>query len=206
MARHPVLLVHGIDDTAALFRSMKPFLEDGGLSVHSLNLVPNNGKVGLKELAKQLDQHARANFTPDQAIDIVGFSMGGLVSRYYIQRLDGIQRVRKFVTIATPHRGTWTGFLRANPGARDMRPGSAFLRDLNRDVEMLDGISCTSIWTPLNLMIVPANSSRLPAGRSISVRTPAHPLMVRDPQVLRLVFEILSNDQEAGLGRGATSR
>jgi triacylglycerol lipase len=74
--------------------------------------------------------------------------MGGLVSRYYLQRLGGIHRVRKFVTIATPHRGTWTGFLRANPGARDMRPGSAFLRDLNRDVEMLDGISFTSIWSP----------------------------------------------------------
>ena len=206
MARHPVLLVHGIDDTAALFRRMKPYLENSGLSVHTLNLVPNNGKVGLTELAKQLDQYVRANFTAEQAIDIVGFSMGGLVSRYYIQRLGGIQRVRKFVTIATPHRGTWTGFLRSNPGARDMRPGSAFLQDLNRDVEMLDGISFTSIWSPLDLMIVPANSSRVPAGRSISVRTPAHPLMVRDPQVLRLVLGILSDASEAGFACGATSR
>ncbi|HEV8037583.1 MAG TPA: hypothetical protein VGP62_01885 [Bryobacteraceae bacterium] len=30
MARHPVLLVHGIDDTAALFRSVKPYLEGNG--------------------------------------------------------------------------------------------------------------------------------------------------------------------------------
>jgi triacylglycerol lipase len=198
MARNPVLLVHGIDDTVALFRRMKPYLERGGLSVQALNLVPNNGKVGLIELARQLDQHVRANFTTDQAFDLVGFSMGGLVSRYYIQRLGGIHRVRKFVTIATPHRGTWTAFLRGNPGARDMRPGSRFLQDLNRDVEMLDGISFTSIWTPFDLMILPANSSRLPAGRFVTVRTLAHPLMVRDPQVLRLILGILSDDSQVG--------
>ena len=206
MARHPVLLVHGIDDTAALFRRMKPYLENGGLPVHTPNLVPNNGNVGLTELAKQLDQYVRSDFTTEQAINIVGFSMGGLVSRYYIQRLGGIHRVRKFVTIGTPHRGTWTGFLRANPGARDMRPTSAFLRDLNRDVEMLDAISFSSIWSPLDLMIVPANSSRVPSGRSISVWTPAHPLMVSDPQVLRLVLGILNSDSEAGLACRATSR
>src|SRR5271165_739213 len=59
MARNPVLLVHGIDDTAAVFRRMQPYLEGGGLPVHGLNLVPNNGKVGLTELARQLDQHVR---------------------------------------------------------------------------------------------------------------------------------------------------
>ncbi len=191
MAPNPVLLVHGINDTVALFRRMKPYLERGGLPVHALNLVPNNGNAGLIELARQLEAHIAAQFAADQAIDIVGFSMGGLVSRYYIQRLGGIHRVRKFVTIGTPHRGTWTAFLRANPGVRDMRPGSSFLRDLNRDAEMLDGISFTSVWTPFDLMIVPAASSRLPAGRSVSVRTLAHPLLVRDPRVLRLVLGML---------------
>lgn len=193
MAPKPVLLVHGIGDTVALFHRMKPYLERGGLPVHALNLVPNNGNAGLIELARQLEAHIAAQFAADQAIDIVGFSMGGLVSRYYIQRLGGIHRVRKFVTIGTPHRGTWTAFLRANPGVRDMRPGSRFLRDLNRDVEMLDGISFTSVWTPFDLMIVPATSSRVTAGRTISVRTLAHPLLVRDPEVLRLVQRILAS-------------
>ncbi len=118
-------------------------------------------------------------------------------SRYYIQRLGGIQRVRNFVTIAAPHRGTWTAFL-AKPAARNMRPGSSFLRDLNRDVEMLNSISFTSIWTPFDLMIVPASSARVHAGRSICVRTLVHPLLVHDPQVLRLVLKILRDESEAG--------
>jgi triacylglycerol lipase len=173
---------------------MKAYLERGGLSVHGLNLVPNDGEAALAELAQQLGNHIQTTFMTGDAIDLIGFSMGGLVSRYYVQRLGGTHRVRKFVTIGTPHRGTWTAFLRANAGARNMRPGSTFLQDLNRDVEMLDGVSFASIWTPLDLMIVPANSSRVPVGRSIQVRTLAHPLLVRDPQVLHLVLSILTDD------------
>ena len=65
---------------------------------------------------------------------------------------------------------------------------------------MLDDISFTSIWTPLDLMIVPANSSRVPGGRSIRVWTPDHPLLVRDQQVLRLVLSILSEDRPLARG------
>lgn len=191
MAR-PVLLVHGIWDTGTRFRWMMPHLERGGFKVHSLNLVPNDGRAELSELARQLDGYVRATFAAGESIDLVAFSMGGLVSRYYIQRLGGIQRVRKFVTIGTPHRGTWTAFLLGNAGARNMRPKSTFLEDLNRDIELLEGVSFVSIWTPLDLMILPADSSQVPVGRSIPVRTLAHPLLVRDRRVLQLLVGILS--------------
>lgn len=192
----PVVLVHGINDSAAQFRPMARHLEGNGLPVHCLNLIPNNGDAGLDQLAHQLASYVQTNFADDQAIDLVGFSMGGLVSRYYVQRLGCIRRVQRFITIASPHRGTWTAFLRANPGARQMRPGSPFLRDLNRDVAMLDRISFASIWTPLDLMIVPATSSILPVGRSIRVTVPAHPLMVRDPRVLRMVLQLLVDGRQ----------
>lgn len=194
MSRNPVVLVHGIYNSGSLFRRMKLQLERDGLSVHCLSLIPSNGSVALAELAQQVDLYIRENFEADQAIDIVGFSMGGLVSRYYIQRLGGLQRVHRFVTIGTPHRGTWTAFLLGHPGVRNMRPRSIFLEDLNRDIEVLTKISFTSIWTPFDLMILPAKSSLVPVGRSIRVRTPVHRLLVYDRKVLKLVLRILRDD------------
>lgn len=76
-----------------------------------------------------------------------------------------------------------------------MRPGSVFLEDLNRDIEILENVSFTSIWTPFDLMIVPANSSLISVGRSIRVRTLIHPLLVVDPQVLKLVLVILRDNR-----------
>ena len=156
------------------------------------HLVPRNGDAGLDHLAGQLAAWIEANFDAGESIDVVGFSMGGLVARYYIQRLGGIERVRRFITVSSPHKGTWTAFLRHNRGARQMRPGSDFLQDLNRDAATLSRIEFTTIWTPFDLMIVPADSSELGVGRSIRIHVAAHPLMVRDRRVLDLVHHLLS--------------
>ena len=192
MSANPILLIHGIDDTEALFSRMRPYLESHGRATHCPNLTPNNGASGLEDLAFQVLSYVNSNFDQETAIDVVGFSMGGLVARYYLQRLNGVDRVRRLVTISSPHRGTQTALLRRNKGARQMRRGSDFLRDLNRDVHTLDRLAFTTIWTPFDLMIFPANSSVLPAGRAIRVNVAAHPLMVRDRHVLRLVLDALS--------------
>jgi len=186
--RNPVLLIHGIDDTSALFAIMAPYLKARGWEPHGIDLTPNDGTYGLDVLAQQVAAYVDRTFTPDQPFDLVGFSMGGIISRYYLQRLGGIQRVQRFVTIASPHQGTWTAYLRWNSGASQMRPECPFLADLNQDVaEMLGTIHFTSIWTPLDAMIMPARSSQLPVGRDVVVPVAAHPWMVSDPRVLREV-------------------
>ena len=171
---------------------MGPRLQRAGLQTHAMNLVPRNGDAGLDHLAGQLAAWIEAHFAAGQSIDLVGFSMGGLVARYYVQRLGGIERVRRFITMSSPHKGTWTAFLRQNRGARQMRPGSAFLQDLNRDAATLCRIEFTTIRTPFDLMIVPADSSELGVGRSIRINVAAHPLMVRDRRVLDLVHRLLT--------------
>ena len=72
-----------------------------------------------------------------------------------------------------------------------MRPGSDFLRDLNHDKAVLNQIRFTSIWTPLDLMILPPSSSHLGIGREIKLWIIAHPLMVWDPRGIRTVAEEL---------------
>jgi triacylglycerol lipase len=187
--RKPVLLVHGYLDTSKIFRHMRAFLEEEGREVHCVNLVPNNGSIGLDDLARQVAAYAAGI---EASFDLIGFSMGGMVSRYYVQRLGGAKRVRRFITISSPHRGTYIAFARQSVGVRQMRPGSTFLRDLDRDCESLQSLDFTSIWTPFDLMIVPANSSVIGAARCVRVNVALHPLMVSDRRVLRLVGNLLS--------------
>jgi triacylglycerol esterase/lipase EstA (alpha/beta hydrolase family) len=41
---NPVLLVHGINDTAAVFHKMAPYLTQRGWTVYDISLLPNTGK------------------------------------------------------------------------------------------------------------------------------------------------------------------
>ena len=185
--QNPVVLVHGIKDDARRMEPMARHLRSGGRVAHTISLKPNWGEVGIDELAGQLDRFIGEKISSAQKIDLVGFSMGGLVCRYYLQRMNGLHRIDHFVTLSSPHHGTVMAWLAWNKGGTQMRPGSAFLRDLNRDLDTLDRVKFTSIWTPLDLMIVPARSSRTGIGREIKIWMPAHPLMVLHPKCIRAV-------------------
>jgi triacylglycerol lipase len=190
--RNPVLLVHGITDTEAVFDEMAVFLGKHGLPVYSLDLVPNNGEVGLDVLAQQLANYIARNFAPEQTLDVVGFSMGGIVSRYYIQRLGGINRVQRFITISSPHHGTVVAYASHNLGCLQMRPNSEFLKDLNADVMMLEQLNFTSIWTNYDLMIIPANSSKMPVGKEVILPVALHSWMLTDSRCIASVAAALA--------------
>lgn len=189
--RNPVILIHGIWDTKTIFDKMSARLTQLGWCVHSLNLTPNDGTLGLDSLAKQLAEYISETFDPEQAIDIVGYSMGGIVSRYYVQRLGGINRVQRFITISSPHKGTLTAYSLPLPGYLDMRPDSGLLRDLNQDVTVLKRINFTSMWTPFDIMIVPSNSSQMPVGKEVKLNVMLHRQMVTDAQSINALVEEL---------------
>jgi triacylglycerol lipase len=117
--------------------------------------------------------------------------MGGIVSRYYIQRLGGIKLIQRFITISSPHHGTIAAYASKRPGCVQMRPDSLFLHDLNSDALMLKDINFTSIWTPYDLIILPANSSQMPFGNEVIIPSMLHPWMLRDIRSLKAVEEAL---------------
>jgi triacylglycerol lipase len=195
---NPVLLIHGFQDNARKMQAMARALRRDGWTVLTPTLSPSGCQVGNEVLAQQLSDFIEANVPHDTRCDLVGFSMGGIVCRYYLQRLGGITRVDRFVAISAPEHGTWwaricPAELLRLPGVAQLRPDSAFLRDLNGDAQVLDRVRFTTMWTPLDLMVLPAASSRMRVGSETKVWVPLHPLMVWLPSCHRAVAAALSN-------------
>jgi triacylglycerol lipase len=190
--RNPILLVHGLMDTSHKMRKIANHLRGLGWQVFDINLTANNGDTKLEVLAQQVADLIDRTFEPHQSIDLLGFSMGGLVTRYYIQRLGGIDRVQRFISISAPHRGTIAAQFSIRPGCIQMRSDHHFIKDLNSDVSTLNRLNFTSLWTPFDLIILPPSSSQLGIGIEISIPVIAHPLMVFDRRVLTAIADALS--------------
>jgi triacylglycerol lipase len=188
---NPIVLVHGMWDTKAIFDKLQPFLESRGLEVHSFDMVPSNGAATLEVLAEQMAGFIQETLGADRPIDILGFSMGGIVSRYYLQRLGGLDRTQRFVTVSSPHNGTMVAEFGFLPGSKQMRVGSLFLQDLNRDIDRLTKLQITSIWTPFDAVIVPAASSQLAMADNQTVPVVWHKLMMFDRRSLALIAAAL---------------
>jgi triacylglycerol esterase/lipase EstA (alpha/beta hydrolase family) len=190
----PVLLVHGIWDTGQKLAPMARALEAAGVPrAHALTLSKNDGSAPISALAEEVAAAARAL---GPRVDLVGFSMGALVSRYAVQRLGLRAHVRRFVSIAGPHAGTrMAGFLPWMAGVRDMRVGSALLAGLAADPDPWGEVEVHVLYTPYDLMIVPATSARLPSTKSETKMPIAmHRWLVTDPRALAHVAAILTAD------------
>ncbi len=190
--RNPVVLVHGIWNTAGIFSVLQRYLEGAGWQVYALSMTPNNGDAPISVLAEQVAAFVADRLGTEQPFDLVGFSMGGLVSRYYLQRLGGLARVKRFVSVSTPHQGTALALFSQRLGVSQMRPGSPFLKSLNQDIQALDAIRFFSLWTPFDLLILPPWSSDTGLGQIKMLPVSAHNRMIRDEAGLRAIAQALA--------------
>ena len=167
-----VVMVHGIFEDGKAFDSLKRRLENHGIQCFVPQLKPADGRGGLDKLAAGLKVDIDKEFGEEEKFALVAFSMGGLVSRYYLQNLGGAERCEEFITVSTPHHGTKAAYTYPTKGAFQMRPGSDFIRDLEETEANLGDIPITSYRTPMDLIILPTNSSVSGAENRATPRRP----------------------------------
>lgn len=192
--KRSVVLIHGIDDTAHCLRFLSQFLRAQGFETYEFEYSPSNGSFPLEDLAEQLESYIQKKGLI--RFDVVGFSMGGIIARYYIQKMEGYKYVQQLITLSSPHYGTWLAYLRRGIGVRQLRPKSSFLQKINDDLHHLHAIKFTSVYTPFDLAIVPSNSSRMALAHNISLPVLFHPWMLRDLKVLKIVAKILKSERK----------
>ena len=187
-----LVLVHGILDTGSKFDAMRRFLEPKGVECFTPSLTPSDGRCGLDKLAEQLAEKIDQRFGSDAPFALLGFSMGGMVSRWYLQELGGYERVQRFFVVSSPLRGSAWSYLYPGVGAAQMRPGSAFLDALKQSEAVLDGMPIHSYWTPFDLVIIPPDSSVWERAENTRILAACHPCMLHSRQLKEDVYAKLS--------------
>jgi pimeloyl-ACP methyl ester carboxylesterase len=152
-----VVLVHGLDCNRSNWYAMADLLASNGYQV-AYFCYPSDGPIA--DSAALFAKHMRAvrETYPDMPLDIVAHSMGGLVARAYVEGDDYAGNVKHLILLGTPNMGSrwaeyrialeWQEHLnlrRHDPhwsptwmitdglgeAGHDLKPTSAFLRDLN---------------------------------------------------------------------------
>jgi len=191
--RNPVLLVHGYMDTPLTpwWNIVEKRLSNAGYeseSIKRLNLsgskIPGKTIHSPRLYAKNLKNFVDSEFS-GMKFDIIGHSMGGLVSRWFIEKLNGFENVNKLITIGTPHYGTEITKLGSfTPGGRDMIPGSDFLEELNSG-DLAEGVEYYSVWSKGDYAILPSYRAKLEGAKNINPGFYPHVMLVWSGDVFR---------------------
>ncbi len=193
-----LVMVHGIWDRGSVYRRMDHFLTERGHQCFRPDLIPANGAHGLRDLAEKLKQYIDTHIAAEESIGLIGFSMGSLVAREYLQHLGGATRSSHFFTLSGPHQGTLMAHLWMGKAARDMRFRSKFLQKLNHDIRSLEHMEVHSYRTPFDLLIMPSKSSHLKWANNHTVTALFHHRMLTQEKIFAHIADVLQHTEARG--------
>jgi len=157
----PIILLHGLVDNGSIFVGLRRTLRRRGFGrVITFNYSPFTSD--LRSVAGDLGTlvERTCEETGYERVHVIGHSLGGLIARYYVQKLGGDDRVHTLCTLGTPHRGTFAANLLPQRVVRQLRPSSELIEELDQPVSGLR-TRFVAFWSDLDQLIVPKASARI---------------------------------------------
>ena len=148
----------------------------------------NSGQTSLEVEGRALRKELRKT---DGPINLVGYSMGGIVIREAQRTLD--RPIRRAVFLHSPHYGTYLSYLFPHlPACREMRPSCPFLERLN---SALWDVPTLATWCAWDAVIVPGIFAKWKKATShFQSRVPAHAWPVFSPGLHNKVVRFLGSE------------
>ncbi len=181
-----MLFVHGFFSNAGFWVVFKRYLLSQGLrALYTVNLEPEFASIDdfAQQLAARVERVCAMRNQPQ--LVLVGHSMGGLVCRAYVDKFGG-GRVRKVITLGTPHHGTVLAYLLCGANLKQMRPGSAWLNRLNAQAS---AVPISTHYSVHDNIIAPQDNARLAGAESFALAGIGHLSMAFSRQVMASVLE-----------------
>ncbi|GAB2649172.1 alpha/beta fold hydrolase [Prescottella soli] len=220
---NPVVLVHGSDSDAYTdWSALSPILTARGFCVFAPNYGSDGkpGKYARGDMARSAGELAdfvnRVRVSTGAAeVDLVGYSQGATVARYFVNRLGGADVVGRWLGIASPtYGGVMYGIvplLRLLPyperiaealtseAISQQMQGSPFLVALNAGGDTVPGVGYTTIGSRYDEMIQPYTNIALRDDGATNILVQdvcpenrgGHFNMVYDPFALGLAVQAL---------------
>ncbi|MBN1802961.1 MAG: alpha/beta fold hydrolase [Candidatus Lokiarchaeota archaeon] len=192
--KNPILFVHGYTGSASNWNTMISRFRSAGYEDDLLYAFtfsnPSSASSGINErnageISGWVDYILSQ--TGASEIDIIGHSMGGLSSRWYIKYLGGTSKVDDYVSLGTPQHGTTLSFW------GDMRPGSSFLNRLNSGDETPSGVDWTTVRTEDDELVHPIDTAMLDGAENFLIDGPGHMELLTDSQAFNIAFNSVND-------------
>ncbi|MDX6238810.1 MAG: triacylglycerol lipase [Kribbellaceae bacterium] len=196
----PIMLAHGIVDNHTVFALMRRQLLRRGFSrIRTFSYSPLTSDV--RSTAERMGEEIEALCKESgfERIHVVGHSLGGLIARYYVQRLGGDERVHTCVTLGTPHQGTMAARLLPWPLVKQVRPDSELMAEL---AEPAPGCQTRflAFYSDVDQLIVPQRRARIShpdlTATNVRVRGVGHLSLPFHGEVVHQIAAALSNPDE----------
>ncbi|WP_244872161.1 triacylglycerol lipase [Catellatospora sp. TT07R-123] len=189
----PVIFVHGYTGNGSNWTTAQSVFRAGGftkLYTYNYNWAGSNqvSAAGLRDYVNSVRAQTGA-----AKVAIVNHSMGGLVTRWYLEELGGSAYVSHVASIAGANHGTtYAGACLVNVSCVEMYPGSLFLLDLADGDETPGGAQYATWYSACDGIIIPYTSTPLSGASNHNVACQTHIGFLTDTSVLTQIRSFIA--------------
>jgi triacylglycerol lipase len=196
LKRAGVVLVHGFMCNRGFWNPWMRELRAKGVPFIAVSLEPVFGSI---DHYPQVIESAVARLASITAMPVVlvGHSMGGLAIRAWRASFPEQARVRRIISIGTPHRGTWLARFSYATNGRQMRLASPWLTQLAASEPPSGSAVFTCFFGRCDNVVYPASSATLPGADNRHVDATAHVEMAFCPPVFNELMHWLAQEAHA---------
>ena len=174
----PVVLVNGTaSNQITSWNAFAPLLKNNGYCVYTFDygggMALGDIPTSAGELSTEVDDVLTA--TGAAKVDLVGWSQGGMMPRYYLKNLGGAAKVNALIGLASSNHGTTVNGLTTLvqalglsgpigticPACTQQIAGSPFITALNAGGDTVPGVTYTVIQSRYDEVVTPYTSAFL---------------------------------------------
>jgi triacylglycerol esterase/lipase EstA (alpha/beta hydrolase family) len=194
---NPIVLVHGLAGHPGNFMALRQYLAlKGRKRVYAIDF---GSAESIDLMAAMLRDFITAvverNELPDDAqVDLVAHSMGGVVTRMAVEDPATARRIACVITMASPHSGTYTARLGATTPTTELRPGSAVVERMARQLpwDVRAGRPrLVALWSAADLIVLPGEGGQVPGAENIELPGYTHYSYFLNPEAWRLIHRLM---------------
>ncbi len=193
----PLILVHGLGGHPGNFMALRGYLRiKGHKRVYAADFGSAESLELMAELLKELVAAVveRNHLDPEDRVDLVAHSMGGLVSRLALEDPEFSRRVALLVTMGSPHAGTWMARLAVAGATPQLHPHSQAVQHLASQLPWIpdpDGPRLVALWSMADQLVSPPEGAQVPGAENIELEGFTHYSYFLEPPAWRLLKDLL---------------
>ncbi len=190
----PIVFVHGLGGHPGNFLPIRTWLAVlGRRRTYSVGLTEAGLEAKAEQLRRYIHDVVEVNeLGPDDRVEVVAHSMGGVVARVALLDVATSMRVATLVTMASPHGGTWAARWAGTRECFDLRPDSELMQALQAQLPWHGATRLACFWSPGDPVMQPASTASVEGARNHELPDCSHLDWLLKREVWRGVLRELS--------------
>lgn len=182
-----VALIHGLSADGTSMYAFRKRLHARGRRT----MAPHLGRI-MRPIDRYAERLAAELSLIDRPFDVIAHSMGGVVLRAALVIAPALRaRIRRVVCVASPHDGTGSARFLPLPEARQLVPGSPWLKALPSLRELLPHTEITTVSSVADAVVYPSKTTHVDGATAHDLEGLGHAETLVHPRVLDLVMQAL---------------